>query len=63
VIGDNVYELHFKVEPKEMQKNPTLLEMEDDVDDMDWMDEGDDNNNEQSDLMQEDHDMNARNKG
>jgi anti-sigma28 factor (negative regulator of flagellin synthesis) len=63
VIEDNVYELHFKVEPEEMHHNPTPSKMEDDVDDMDKMDEGDGGNNEQSDLMQEDHGSNPRNKG
>jgi hypothetical protein len=32
VTGDNVYELHFKVEPEEMQDSPRLLEMDDDND-------------------------------
>jgi hypothetical protein len=35
VIGDNVYELHFKVEPEEMQEAPQLLEMDDDTDEAD----------------------------
>jgi hypothetical protein len=34
VIGDNVYELHFKVEPEEMQDSPRLLEMDDDNDEV-----------------------------
>jgi hypothetical protein len=35
VIGDNVYELHFKVEPEELQDLPRLLEMDDDNDEAD----------------------------
>jgi hypothetical protein len=42
VIGDNVYELCFKVEPDEMRDNPGLLDMEDDNSDFDAMDEADD---------------------
>jgi hypothetical protein len=32
VIGDNVYELHFRVEPEDMQDAPKLLDTEDDSD-------------------------------
>jgi hypothetical protein len=39
VIGDNIYELHFKVEPEEMQDEPKLLEMDDDHDDSDGREE------------------------
>jgi hypothetical protein len=39
VIVDNVYELHFKVEPKEMSDKPVPLEMEEDGEDEDKMDE------------------------
>jgi hypothetical protein len=63
VIGDNVYELHFKVEPEEMNDNPSPLDMEKDGDDVDKMDEGDGGINDQGDLMQEDQDTNPRNKG
>jgi hypothetical protein len=35
VIGDNVYELHFRVEPEGMQDVPKPLDMEDDSDEYD----------------------------
>jgi hypothetical protein len=35
VIDDNVYELHFRVEPEGIQDSPQLLDMEDDTDDFD----------------------------
>jgi hypothetical protein len=35
VIGDNVYELHFRVEPEDMQDVPKPLDMEDDSDEFD----------------------------
>jgi hypothetical protein len=41
VIRDNVYELHFKVEPEEMHENLKPVEMDEDSDDLDRMDEGD----------------------
>jgi hypothetical protein len=62
VIGDSVYELHFKVEPEEMVNNPSPLDMEDEGDDRDKMDEGDGGINDQSDLMQDDLDSNPKNK-
>jgi hypothetical protein len=51
VIGDNVYELHFKVELEEMNDNLSPLDMEEERDDVDKMDEGDGRINDQSDLM------------
>jgi hypothetical protein len=54
VIGDNVYELHFKVEPDEMHENPKPLEMDDDIDDMDKMEDGEGGNGESGDFMKED---------
>jgi hypothetical protein len=39
VIGDNVYELHFKVEREEMQEVPKLLELDDDNDEDDRKDD------------------------
>jgi hypothetical protein len=62
VIGDNVYELHFKVELEEMHENPEPLEMEDDSDDLDRMDDGDVGKDEQRDFMQEDRDCNSKDK-
>jgi hypothetical protein len=62
VIGDSVYELHFKVEPEEMINNPSPLDMEDEGDDRDKMDEGDGGINDQSVLMQDDLDSNPKNK-
>jgi hypothetical protein len=57
-----VYEWHFKVEPEEMNDNPSPLEMEEEGDDGDKMDEGDGGINDQGDLMQDDQDSNPRNK-
>jgi hypothetical protein len=51
VIGDNVYELHFKVELEEMNDNLSPLDMEEERDDVDKMDEGDGRISDQSDLM------------
>jgi hypothetical protein len=34
VIGDDIYELQFKVEPVEMIDSPSLLKMDEDLDDM-----------------------------
>jgi hypothetical protein len=34
VLGEDIYELQFKVEPEEMVDNPSLLDMDDDSDDM-----------------------------
>jgi hypothetical protein len=54
VIGDNVYELHFKVEPEEMSDKPLLLEMDEDGKDEDKMDEENGGSSVQGDLMLED---------
>jgi hypothetical protein len=62
VIGDNVYELHFEVEPDEMSENSRLLDMEDDSDDIDGMDEGDDGNDVHEDFMQDDSGRNSKGK-
>jgi hypothetical protein len=35
VIGDNVFELHFKVELEDMRENPKLLKMDENGDDID----------------------------
>jgi hypothetical protein len=52
VIGDDIYELQFKVEPEEMIDNPSLLEMDEDLDDMgDREGEGEERG---QDFMQED---------
>jgi hypothetical protein len=59
VIGDNVYELHFKVEPDEMHENPKPLETDDDIDDMDKMEDGEGGNGENGDFMQEDQGSNS----
>jgi hypothetical protein len=63
VIGDNVYELHFKVEPEEMHDNLKPLEMEDDGDDFDKMDDGEGGKDEQGNYMQEDCVCNSSAKG
>jgi hypothetical protein len=63
VIGDNVYELHFKVEPDEMHENPKPLEMDDDFDDMDVMGDGEGGNDGRDDFMQEDQGDKSMNKG
>jgi hypothetical protein len=62
VIGDNVYELHFEVEPDEMSENSRPLDMEDDSDDIDGMDEGDDGNDVHEDFMQDDSGRNSKGK-
>jgi hypothetical protein len=53
VIGDNVYELHFKVEPDEMSDSLGMLDMEDDSDDFDGLDEADNGKDAQGDSMHE----------
>jgi hypothetical protein len=63
VIGDNVYELHFKMEPEEMHDNPKPLEMEDDGDDFDKMNDGEGEKDEQGDYMQKDRGCNSSTKG
>jgi hypothetical protein len=63
VIGDNVYELHFKVQPEEMHENSKPLEMEDDNDDLDGMKDGEAGKDEQVDYMPEDQDGNSKDKG
>jgi hypothetical protein len=35
VIKDNIYELHFRVEPEVMQESPLPLDVEDDSDEFD----------------------------
>jgi dynactin complex subunit len=55
VIGDNVYELHFKVEPKELQDSPRLLEMDDDNDEADRKEDESAWEEEDRDYMQEDN--------
>jgi hypothetical protein len=52
VIGEDIYGLQFKVEPKEMVDNLTLLNMDDDTEDLGSKEgEGDDG---QQEFMQED---------
>jgi hypothetical protein len=63
VIGDNVYELHFKVEPEEMHENPEPLEMDEDSDDPDRMEDGDVGHVEQRDFMQDDNGGSSNDKG
>jgi hypothetical protein len=63
VIRDNVYELHFKVEPEEMHENLKPLEMDEDSDDLDRMDEGDVGQDEQRDFMQDDSEGKSEDKG
>jgi hypothetical protein len=62
VIGDNVYELHFKVEPDEMRDNPGMLDMEDDNSDFDAMDEADDCKDVHEDFIQEDNGSKSKGK-
>jgi hypothetical protein len=62
VIGDNVYELRFKVEPDEMSDSPGILDMEDDSDEFDGLDEADDGKDVQGDFMQEDIGGNSKGK-
>jgi hypothetical protein len=57
VIGDNVYELQFKVEPTEMQDVPQLLEMDDDNEDTNKKEE-EAGEGEKMDYMQEDNTQN-----
>jgi hypothetical protein len=54
VIGDNVYELHFKVEPEEIQDSPRLLEMDDDNDEVDRKEDESAGEEGGRDYMQED---------
>jgi hypothetical protein len=51
VIGDNVYELHFKVEPEDMQENPKPVDMDEDGDDSQGKE--DENGTDHMDFMQE----------
>jgi hypothetical protein len=62
VIGDNVYELHFKVEPEEMVDNQALLAMEEETNNRDKMDEDNGGITDQSDLMQHDLDSDPKSK-
>jgi hypothetical protein len=57
VIGDNVYELHFRVELEEMHELPKPLDLEDVSDEFDKNNEGA-GGGEQGDLMQEDGSLN-----
>jgi hypothetical protein len=63
MMGDDVYELHFKVEPEEMHENPKPLEMDGDSNDLDRMDDRDVGHDEQRDFMQEDSEGNSKDKG
>jgi hypothetical protein len=54
VIGDNIYELHFRVEPEGIQDSPQVLDMEDDTDDCDRNEEDGGGMDDQPDFMQED---------
>jgi hypothetical protein len=58
VIGDNVYELHFRVELEEMHELPKPLDMEDVSDEFDKNNEEGAGGGEQGDLMQEDGSLN-----
>jgi hypothetical protein len=60
VIGDNIYELHFKVKPEDMQENPKPLEIDENGDDIDGKD--DENGDEQHDFMQEGTEHNSKEK-
>jgi hypothetical protein len=51
VISDNVYELHFRVEPEGMQDSPQLLDMEDDTDDFDRKEEDGGGMDDEPDFM------------
>jgi hypothetical protein len=51
VIGDNVYELHFRVETEGMQDSPQLLDMEDDTDDFDRKEEDGGGMDDEPDFM------------
>jgi hypothetical protein len=62
VIGENVYELHFRVEPEEIQDKPELLDMEDnDTDKRD--DDGAENGDNQPKHMQVDKVVQNSSKG
>jgi hypothetical protein len=63
VIGGNVYELHFRVEPEDMQEAPKPLDMGDDSDDLDKREEEGAGDDEIRDYMQEDGDRTTMNKG
>jgi hypothetical protein len=62
VIGESVFELHFKVEAEGMKEDPKPLEMEDDCDDFDKRADDDVGDEEQRDYMQEDGDKHTGNK-
>jgi hypothetical protein len=62
VIGESVFELHFKVEAEGMEEDPKPLEMEDDCDDFGKRADDDVGNEEQCDYMQEDSDKHTGNK-
>jgi hypothetical protein len=55
VIGEDIYELHFKVESEEMQDNPRLLEMDDDSEEPDIGEEEGTEEGGRQDYMQEDN--------
>jgi hypothetical protein len=59
VIGDNVYELPFRIEPEGMQEEPKPLYMVDDNDEFDKKEEGGEGDGEQGDFMQEDKNLNS----
>jgi hypothetical protein len=54
VIGDNIYELHFRVELEGMQESPHPLDMEDANNEFDKKEEDEGGNDDQHDFMQED---------
>jgi hypothetical protein len=58
VIGDNVYELDFRVEPEEMQEMPKPLDMVDDNNEFDKKEEGE-RGSDQGDFMQEDKSLDS----
>jgi hypothetical protein len=62
VIGESVFELHFKVEAEGMEEDPKPLEMEDDCDDFGKRADDDVGNEEQCDYMQKDGDKHTGNK-
>jgi hypothetical protein len=59
VIGDNIYELHFRVEPEDMQDAPKPLDMEDDNDEFDKKEEEGAGGGDQGDYMQEDRSLDS----
>jgi hypothetical protein len=63
VIGDNVYEMFFKVEPEEMGDKPLLLEMDDGEDEEDKTDEANGGDSELGNHMQEDKVSDPKNNG